>query len=202
VSASPGGDSCNTTGTLVCDTLPRSLYLEYCLWLLAHSAILAIMIWRASPLSTPWMIGTFAGITVLFSRIAHLMISLAATQVVSESACVAGSDRGNRQAWGSGPADGHRACNVRQEGYCALVRRCRSCSVEPDRARKREPVALKAAVGPVVSVGFEDGGLRNARVRIKKNTKQALAPYVGFYGHSFLLSAELSCGTWNEMLQG
>jgi hypothetical protein len=57
-------------------------------------------------------------------------------------------------------------------------------------------------VGPVVGVSFEVGGLRNARALIKKNTKQALAPYIEFYGHSFLLSGELSCGTWNEMVRG
>jgi hypothetical protein len=48
---------------------------------------------------------------------------------------------------GSGPAGEHRACNVRQERYCALF--CRRCgsSVEPDHARKWDPVTLKAAAG-------------------------------------------------------
>jgi hypothetical protein len=55
-----------------------------------------------------------------------------------------GGGRGDREARGSGPAGGHRACHVRQEGYCALFSRCRSASVESDRARKWEPVALKA----------------------------------------------------------
>jgi hypothetical protein len=61
--------------------------------------------------------------------------------------CPGGSGGGNRQARGSGPAGEHRACNVRQERYCALFCRRRGSSVEPDHARKWDPVTLKAADG-------------------------------------------------------
>jgi hypothetical protein len=60
--------------------------------------------------------------------------------------CPGGSGGGNRQARGSGPAGEHRACNIRQERYCALFCRRRGSSVEPDH-KKWDPVTLKAAAG-------------------------------------------------------
>lgn len=72
------------------------------------------------------------------------------------------------------PAGGYRACNVRQERYCALFSRCRSSSVDSDRARKWEPVTLKAVVGPVMGNSLEVGNLARARALIEKNAKRTI----------------------------
>lgn len=58
-------------------------------WLLVDGAItliLAIMIWRTWPSSTGWVIGTLVGISMLFSGISRLSISLAARSVASKLA--------------------------------------------------------------------------------------------------------------------
>jgi uncharacterized membrane protein HdeD (DUF308 family) len=50
-------------------------------WLLFDgiiTLILGAMIWRTWPSSTEWVIGTLVGISMLFSGISRLMISLAA----------------------------------------------------------------------------------------------------------------------------
>jgi uncharacterized membrane protein HdeD (DUF308 family) len=48
--------------------------------------ILAIMIWRTWPTSAPWIIGTLVGISMLFSGISRLMLSLAARSVTTKLA--------------------------------------------------------------------------------------------------------------------
>jgi uncharacterized membrane protein HdeD (DUF308 family) len=48
--------------------------------------ILAVLIWRTWPSSTEWVIGTFVGISMLFSGITRLMISLAARSLVAKPA--------------------------------------------------------------------------------------------------------------------
>ena len=48
--------------------------------------ILAVMIWRTWPSSTAWVIGTLVGISMLFSGITRLMLSLAARHAISKSA--------------------------------------------------------------------------------------------------------------------
>ena len=48
--------------------------------------ILAVLIWRAWPSSSAWAIGTLVGISMLFSGMARLMLSLAARRVVSKLA--------------------------------------------------------------------------------------------------------------------
>jgi catechol 2,3-dioxygenase-like lactoylglutathione lyase family enzyme len=53
----------------------------------------------------------------------------------------------------------------------------------------------------VMGISLEVGDLAKARALIEKNTKRTLTPYAGFYGNSFLVPAELSCGTWIEMVQ-
>ena len=45
--------------------------------------ILAVLIWRTWPSSTEWVLGTLVGISMLFSGITRLMISLAARRLVS-----------------------------------------------------------------------------------------------------------------------
>jgi uncharacterized membrane protein HdeD (DUF308 family) len=53
-------------------------------WLLVVgiiTLILAIMIWQTWPASTMWVIGTLVGISMIFSGVARLMISLAARHV-------------------------------------------------------------------------------------------------------------------------
>jgi uncharacterized membrane protein HdeD (DUF308 family) len=53
-------------------------------WLLVDgiiTLILAIIIWRTWPASTLWVIGTLVGVSILFSGVARLMISLAARRV-------------------------------------------------------------------------------------------------------------------------
>jgi uncharacterized membrane protein HdeD (DUF308 family) len=48
--------------------------------------ILGGMIWRTWPSSTEWVIGTLVGISMLFSGISRLMLSLAARRVVTKLA--------------------------------------------------------------------------------------------------------------------
>ena len=58
-------------------------------WLLFDgiiTLILAILIWRTWPSSTVWVIGTLVGISMLFSGIARLMLTLAARRVISKLA--------------------------------------------------------------------------------------------------------------------
>jgi uncharacterized membrane protein HdeD (DUF308 family) len=58
-------------------------------WLLFDgiiTLILGIMIWRTWPSSTEWVIGTLVGISMLFSGITRLMLSLAARKVVAKLA--------------------------------------------------------------------------------------------------------------------
>ena len=56
-------------------------------WLLVDGVvtfILAIMIWRSWPSSTEWVIGTLVGISMLFSGISRLMISLGARSAIAK----------------------------------------------------------------------------------------------------------------------
>jgi uncharacterized membrane protein HdeD (DUF308 family) len=58
-------------------------------WLLFDAVItliLAVMIWRTWPSSTEWVIGTLVGISMLFSGLSRLMLSLAARRLVSKAA--------------------------------------------------------------------------------------------------------------------
>jgi len=58
-------------------------------WLLFDGVvtlILAIMIWRAWPMSTEWVIGTLVGISMIFSGATRLMLSLAAGRLVNKLA--------------------------------------------------------------------------------------------------------------------
>jgi uncharacterized membrane protein HdeD (DUF308 family) len=58
-------------------------------WLLLDAIvtlILAIMIWRTWPSSTEWVIGTLVGISMLFSGISRLMLSLAARRLLAKLA--------------------------------------------------------------------------------------------------------------------
>ena len=48
--------------------------------------ILGVMIWRTWPSSTEWVIGTLVGISMLFSGISRLMLSLAAGRLVAKLA--------------------------------------------------------------------------------------------------------------------
>jgi uncharacterized membrane protein HdeD (DUF308 family) len=51
-------------------------------WLLFDgivTLILGVMIWRTWPSSTEWVIGTLVGISMLFSEISRLMLSLTAS---------------------------------------------------------------------------------------------------------------------------
>jgi len=55
-------------------------------WLLFDgivTLVLAAMIWRTWPSSTTWVIGTLVGVSMFFSGIARLMLSLAARRLVS-----------------------------------------------------------------------------------------------------------------------
>lgn len=45
--------------------------------------ILAVMIWKTWPINTPWIIGTLVGVSMLFSGVSRLMLSLAARSVTS-----------------------------------------------------------------------------------------------------------------------
>ena len=58
-------------------------------WLLFDgivTLILAVMIWRSLPSSTEWVIGTLVGISMLFSGVARLSLSMAARRVVTKLA--------------------------------------------------------------------------------------------------------------------
>jgi len=58
-------------------------------WLLFSgivTLILGIMIWRAWPMSSEWVIGTLVGINMLFSGVTRLMLSMAARSVVTRLA--------------------------------------------------------------------------------------------------------------------
>jgi uncharacterized membrane protein HdeD (DUF308 family) len=58
-------------------------------WLLFDGVvtlILAIMIWRAWPMSTEWVVGTLVGISMIFSGLTRLMLSLAAGSLVNKLA--------------------------------------------------------------------------------------------------------------------
>ena len=58
-------------------------------WLLFDgiiTLILAILIWRSWPSSTEWVIGTLVGISMLFSGVSRLMLSLAANRLTSKLA--------------------------------------------------------------------------------------------------------------------
>lgn len=48
--------------------------------------ILGVMIWRTWPSSTEWVIGTLVGISMLFSGVSRLMLSLAARRLVAKLA--------------------------------------------------------------------------------------------------------------------
>jgi uncharacterized membrane protein HdeD (DUF308 family) len=55
-------------------------------WLLIDgiiTLILAIMIWRAWPASSVWVIGTLVGISMIFSGFSRLMLSLTAKRVLN-----------------------------------------------------------------------------------------------------------------------
>jgi uncharacterized membrane protein HdeD (DUF308 family) len=57
-------------------------------WLLLDGVvtlILGILIWRTWPSSTEWVIGTLVGISMLFSGISRLAVSLAARHVLGEA---------------------------------------------------------------------------------------------------------------------
>lgn len=58
-------------------------------WLLFDgiiTLILAVMIWRTWPSSTVWVIGTLVGVSMLFSGVSRLVLSLAARRVVAKFA--------------------------------------------------------------------------------------------------------------------
>ncbi len=58
-------------------------------WLLFDGVItliLAVMIWRSLPSGTEWVIGTLVGISMLFSGVARLSLSMAARRVVAKLA--------------------------------------------------------------------------------------------------------------------
>ena len=58
-------------------------------WLLLDGVItliLAILIWRSWPSSSPWVVGTLVGISMLFSGFSRLMLSMAARSLVAKVA--------------------------------------------------------------------------------------------------------------------
>jgi uncharacterized membrane protein HdeD (DUF308 family) len=58
-------------------------------WLLFDgiiTLILAVMIWRSWPASTVWVIGTLVGISMIFSGLSRLMLSLAAKRALNQIA--------------------------------------------------------------------------------------------------------------------
>jgi uncharacterized membrane protein HdeD (DUF308 family) len=58
-------------------------------WLLFDgiiTLILAVMIWRTWPSSSAWVIGTLVGISMLFSGVSRLALSLAARSITSKLA--------------------------------------------------------------------------------------------------------------------
>jgi len=48
--------------------------------------ILAVIIWRTWPLSAAWVIGTLVGISMIFSGMARLMLSIAARKLIEKQA--------------------------------------------------------------------------------------------------------------------
>jgi uncharacterized membrane protein HdeD (DUF308 family) len=48
--------------------------------------VLAVMIWRTWPSNTAWVLGTLVGLSMLFSGISRLMISLAVRKLVAHAA--------------------------------------------------------------------------------------------------------------------
>jgi uncharacterized membrane protein HdeD (DUF308 family) len=48
--------------------------------------ILAMLIWRTWPLSAAWVIGTLVGISMVFSGMARLMLSIAARKLIEKQA--------------------------------------------------------------------------------------------------------------------
>jgi uncharacterized membrane protein HdeD (DUF308 family) len=58
-------------------------------WLLFDGVItliLAVMIWQTWPSNTEWVIGTLVGVSMLFSGVSRLMLSVSARQLVPKSA--------------------------------------------------------------------------------------------------------------------
>lgn len=58
-------------------------------WLLFDgiiTLILSVLIWRTWPSSTEWLIGTLVGISMLFSGISRLMLSLGAHRLIAKMA--------------------------------------------------------------------------------------------------------------------
>ena len=58
-------------------------------WLLFDGVVtlvLAVMIWRSWPMSTEWVIGTLVGISMIFSGMTRLMLSLAAGRLANKLA--------------------------------------------------------------------------------------------------------------------
>jgi uncharacterized membrane protein HdeD (DUF308 family) len=58
-------------------------------WLLFDgiiTLILSVLIWRTWPSSTEWVIGTLVGISMLFSGISRLMLSLGAHRLIAKLA--------------------------------------------------------------------------------------------------------------------
>lgn len=56
-------------------------------WLLVDgivTLVLAVLIWRTFPSSTEWVIGTLVGISMLFSGISRLALSMSARHVLAE----------------------------------------------------------------------------------------------------------------------
>jgi uncharacterized membrane protein HdeD (DUF308 family) len=47
------------------------------------TAVLAVMIWTTWPSSAAWLIGTLVGISMLFSGLSRLVLSLAARRLVA-----------------------------------------------------------------------------------------------------------------------
>jgi uncharacterized membrane protein HdeD (DUF308 family) len=58
-------------------------------WLIVDgivTLILAIMIWRSWPVSSVWVIGTLVGISMIFSGVSRLMLSLTAKRLIQQHA--------------------------------------------------------------------------------------------------------------------
>lgn len=53
----------------------------------------------------------------------------------------------------------------------------------------------------VMGLSLEVKDFVKTRALIETNAGRSFAPYTGFYGKSFLIPAELSCGAWIEMVQ-
>ena len=81
----------HTTGGRFWEILIGLIYLFTGIYLILHpldallalTLILAIMIWRAWPASSVWVIGTLVGISMIFSGVSRLMLSLAAKRVLN-----------------------------------------------------------------------------------------------------------------------